>query len=800
MADREIRAQFRVQLNQSEARRVRQALDDIKVGSKDAGKSFNDMGALARAGVTMVRQQFSLAETMTDEVARGVEDLRRELLRAADAEDALAKAAIERGQAQQRANKQRSSAGSGVDRNETARQATGDISTTFGSLAGLAGGSGAVGQTLGMIGDIAGVIEYLPLFAKGLKEVAVAGPIAAVGIAAIAIAANEYNKTTAGARAALQAALAAQENYYDALQNMTTEQVEEEVRTLERMRDVKRQQIAETQGAFDSMLAQVIEATGGQTTAEAFIATDETARALHERLKTLQTEFETNEQTIVRLNQGLGANAFAANDAAAATAEATAAEEALANARRDAVLAAGQDARGDAEEDIRWREMTGEQIRAEIEARQHLIKAANAELEVLIESGDQSEETRKRIDELNKEIAEASADSERLINNYLRQADAVDELTAAQEAAQEFVSESISGIVEAAQQAGEQLEEFQSLSKKVADAQQAVNQTTADYQAALGRINSDLIEKSAEAQRELNDTLAENARTAEMERSEAIRDAQRERVKEETRHQQALAAIRRRFDTAYETAVFERDELAALQARQQRDDELAEEKSEHETRMAEISDNLKEQNRLIDQRLQEQNRAARKRYDEQLRAAKAAAQKAIQLEYERYQRELQARQQAYNELQAQLQQFLNAFGQAAGSAFNSILSSIGSAASSVTSTSSTSTAYSAGRSIGSAVSSAFSGLGSLFGFARGGLAPAGVPVRINEMGIESGMTASGKMAIFSEPTRVFTADQTSRMVGGNTVNVNLSGQAIAAASKAQAMRVISDFLDSVGVA
>lgn len=63
-------------------------------------------------------------------------------------------------------------------------------------------------------------------------------------------------------------------------------------------------------------------------------------------------------------------------------------------------------------------------------------------------------------------------------------------------------------------------------------------------------------------------------------------------------------------------------------------------------------------------------------------------------------------------------------------------------------------------------------------FQHGGIAPANELIRLNENGVESGLNARGQLAVFSSPTRVFTAADTTRLLKGagqRVINFNHYG-------------------------
>lgn len=206
-----------------------------------------------------------------------------------------------------------------------------DILATVDALSKLAP---ALTNAPGIIGKVAtqGASLAAPLGATAASFAAVFAVVApaAILLGVVALAVTKYNESLEGSKKALDGALAAQEGYYDALENLTTEEVEKEIARLEKTLPVIQQQRDETaaaiQGVWDAAVAQfgdlgakALEAAGQLPTGE-----------LKKRLGELDAQLQTNIQTTTRYNQGLAINAFAANDAAVA-------EEDLAAKRQAAI-------------------------------------------------------------------------------------------------------------------------------------------------------------------------------------------------------------------------------------------------------------------------------------------------------------------------------------------------------------------------------------------------------------------------------------------------------------------------------
>jgi hypothetical protein len=184
----------------------------------------------------------------------------------------------------------------------------------------------------------AAMLAPLGATAAGFGAVlAVAAPIAVV-LGVVAFAVSKFNESLEGSKKQLSNALVAQENYYAALDELTTEEVEAAVEKLEGSTDTLRKQREETANAIQATWDQAV-AQFGEAGARALEAAGQLPLGdLRTRLGELDTQIDQNTQTTLRYNQGLASNAFAANDAAKA-------EEELAATRAAAIedIAALQD-------------------------------------------------------------------------------------------------------------------------------------------------------------------------------------------------------------------------------------------------------------------------------------------------------------------------------------------------------------------------------------------------------------------------------------------------------------------------
>lgn len=208
-------------------------------------------------------------------------------------------------------------------------------------------------------------------------QVAGAAGLAAPALIALVIAMNNFNATIEASKANLAAALSAQEEYYDALATSTSEEVQARIEEIQRSQPVIRQQITELQNAVNSTFTQM-QQNFGDAVARALVAAGKSPTGqLEEELKALQETAASNEQTIVRLNQGLLAGVFAANDMRAA-------EEELARKREDEAGKFLSDIEAEIRETARFNDIlingTREQKLAELERLQQNQQIADAQL------------------------------------------------------------------------------------------------------------------------------------------------------------------------------------------------------------------------------------------------------------------------------------------------------------------------------------------------------------------------------------------------------------------------------------
>lgn len=517
---------------------------------------------------------------------------------------------------------------------ERYRQVKAEIASTPNVNLPGAGGGRTAGETISGIGrsifnapavgpstPIARVLQSAgPAIDKlglSLGQVGALAGVAGVGVVAVALALEHFNKSIEGVKRNLDSAIEAQNIYFRALQDLTSWEAGDQL--AERERDQRRlqQQIEETQGAIDSAWNQMVVQFGdaGARALEAGGLTPLTA--LREQLTELQAEAGVNEHAIVRLTQGMAENAFAANDLRWAMEES--AKESLAIIQQ----------RMTQEQELAslTRTASSEQVRdrlAMIEAERATIQRALPEVQFLQQySAAAVEQTR----ELNDTLAELEEEEQALLTSVLPLVEAREREAAAAEA----LTAQTDAYFEALEAEGK--------------ARQALVEAQADINAELERFaakQDDIAATLAEAEGKARDAASQARQTAEGK-------ARDDEVKALRDHLKRRNEITRTADLSLLDARRTRDVVAAIRAQEQRDEALRKEGEALQERIAVIDDNLQKQNEAVDKRL-----------DEQLKSAQDAANKATRLEKDRHDKQLGILRQAYQRADVALQNALNA--------------------------------------------------------------------------------------------------------------------------------------------
>jgi hypothetical protein len=518
-----------------------------------------------------------------------------------------------------------------------------------------------------------------------MLQVGVAGAVLAAGLVAVAIAADQFTKGIQQAKVALGGALSAQQNYYDAVANLTTRQVQDEIAKRKIVLALQQQQAAELQTAITSAFAQA-QATFGDATARALDAGGQLpTKQLREQYDTLNKSMQENEQTITRYTQGIDANTFAANDATQALLDLADLQKQLNDATRKSY---------DEEAEFRLhaaelrRTGTSDAVNAEIQGNRDrltlidnflipalkreglayddlVVEAAKLEFQnkTLAESvlpviSSREQETQAIQDQLS--ILADSIDYHRQLAEQIRTStveqvgDRLNALREEAEALRTFIPE-LEKLAPTSEDAARQLDEARKRLGQISD--DYADQITRVLPAALARayrqLADDLVKIRAESQRKIEQIEAERGekeQDAQRDRDKAYVDAQEKRddALNKLAEDQAAARekIERKANADIANAVFARNALAAYMAQKQKEEDLADLKKDGEKRAREIEKQFDDQKRLAD-----------RRYREQLDAARQAADKAIALERQRARDEINERVKAYNEQIAGLRNF-----------------------------------------------------------------------------------------------------------------------------------------------
>lgn len=449
---------------------------------------------------------------------------------------------------------------------EQSRQVVGDYSTTFGAAASVFGGGG--GGALSSIGDILGLVEYIPLAVQGLSSLNPVMIALAAAAGGVAIALGEYNRQLDVQKKALEGAFDAQDRYIEALKNFNSEQAQAALDTELENRRFLVIEANNTQAAIWEAWDQSV-ATFGEAGARALQALGQLpTNALQTRLDELNGQIAQSEGYLIRLRGGLEAGAFAANTAAEAEARLTAERAKLAQITTSAAVRADQ--------------LTAEQ-------RAKRIDEINREIELLQIFGGASEETQAQIANLT-----AEADGLRMVFNST--ADAAAEL-AAKTAAINQQTENYFDAVETTVRAEE------ALFKARQDAQAVYDKYTVDSR----KISQDAEERYQEILAESGDKRADIIEKTEKQIQKIQRDSGRELF----------------------NAVAERDALAAYLAAQKADDQLQDAQDAQADQVKEFEKGQEKQLRALQSSVSKQVAALDASYRAQQQIAASAQSRAM---------------------------------------------------------------------------------------------------------------------------------------------------------------------------
>lgn len=360
MTDDELLYTVALEADESAARRSVSVIDSVEMASGKLRAELMQYGVVTQDNMRRIEQGFNNLDTAFNAHRKEIDGLQDEWRRTELVADEAIQSQIAgledlRTQAIKTNAAQREAVdGLGDDALKRRVDASGDISTTLGSLASVAGAGGANAEALAVGGDIFGVIEYLPRFAEGLGELgdqmlstgkltvglrnslenigfsetaskatvatAAIGAMAASMIA-IGVATNAAQKITDDSARATRGFIGAQEEYYTAVVNLASDEVRTRIEELDAQRQIDQLRLDEAR-AFKAQAEAAIDNDNlfVNVLGEAAIALGANVGGIQD-LNTLITDLESStgqaEIAITRLNDGLDQNAFAANDAAA---------------------------------------------------------------------------------------------------------------------------------------------------------------------------------------------------------------------------------------------------------------------------------------------------------------------------------------------------------------------------------------------------------------------------------------------------------------------------------------------------
>lgn len=394
-----------------------------------------------------------------------------------------------------------------------------------------------------------------------------------VALVGVGIAFSKFLEGITESKKVLDAALAAQQNYYDALREMTSAEVKARITELNRVRPILQQQIDETLSARDRAFAMEQQLPGGDITARALQAAGLSSSAqLQKDLDELNKQMGENEHTTTRLTQGYGSQVFAANDARAAL-------EALTKAQMS-----------EAKRAIDIDAMTREEREKQIAQNRRTIDILTQATRSSGITGDALTSLREQIKNLRMETEELEA----VTTSYA-------DLLAREKQIRESAKDTLAQINDFMQKEAEARQAMIDIAEKMADA-------TADAESK----RQDALDDANERRR--------NAETdAEEWGAEIVADAAERRQQIEQDDADRRAEILKQYNRSFDDAVANRDALSALKAKQTRDDELEKQQKAHDKQLEDLDKSLDKQLRAVDRALEKQLRSIQENYDRQQR-------------------------------------------------------------------------------------------------------------------------------------------------------------------------------------
>lgn len=392
-----------------------------------------------------------------------------------------------------------------------------------------------------------------------LQSVAVAGGVAVVALGAIAIAFDIFNKSTQQLKSGMEAAVSAQNNYYQALRDNTTAQTQEQIAELQRNTELLRQQRQETRNAIGSFFVDpnenIAQAAIRLATVDgvlkAIVASGAQIPQLQEQYNKLDTEIRENEQTITRLQQGLEQGTFATNDAREA-------EERLAAARREAALAAADAAASDQREIGALLRGTGESAVSRRASLEDEARGLEAAIRSLQRSGETGEEVEKQLEDYRTQLDGVRSDIQ-TINRLLPQI---------------RFQETLRGVPEAIKKLTQNAAEFNAETERIRAARVLSGERDQfDFIRSRQRVLADFDRQQAQAEtqqvrreNELRARIAEIDSEADEQAKERTAEHNKDMLRLAEDHEDSLRQIAEDGLVAVEDAINARNSQAALAA------------------------------------------------------------------------------------------------------------------------------------------------------------------------------------------------------------------------------------------
>lgn len=414
--------------------------------------------------------------------------------------------------------------------------------------------------------------------------------IAGVAIAAVVVAFDRFNLELEGSKRALNAALSANEKYYNAVASLTSTQADEQIATLQRARPALEENAKLLQERLASAFSQAQQTPLGDVGARALfnqLPTGELKTAYDEAAKALQENIDLE----TRLTQGRSSGAFATNDAIAA-------EEQLADIRQrnnqQTITLVGQQLAQQGQDIARYNSMTAEERSKEAES----IRINLSSLKQYRDSLDQTRSTldptsvaydayTQAINSTDAEITRLTIQQNELAGIYSTTADIAEDLARQQQA----LSDQTDNYLDALEREGEVRDQIAQITQDIADT---------------------LLEK----QQKLADAAADASDR--IDQVEADAGERREQIAQDSADK--IYKIERDFGRSRLNAIRDRDVDALIQARERRDDELEDQKKADEKALKQVDTALEKQEKSIKKSLDRQVQQIEQSYDRELAA------------------------------------------------------------------------------------------------------------------------------------------------------------------------------------